>query len=175
MPNAAAGAKSLVGAGRLVAYGAGGSLITIPDRHKLVCSYLDYFGGLAWVGRGAVYVQLGCHPQTSRGQPSAGQQRLVAVTAWLGGLLAADAGNGTHSLCANETFLFGYKVGDFGDATNWPTPGEIAHKSVQVRTQSRPGEQDKALADLPVLLRCWECWLSQAIWGPECQCRGSQE
>lgn len=40
MPNAAAGAKILVGAGMLVAYGAGGSLITIPDQHKLVCSYL---------------------------------------------------------------------------------------------------------------------------------------
>uniref|UniRef100_A0A1D5QA34 La ribonucleoprotein 1, translational regulator n=1 Tax=Macaca mulatta TaxID=9544 RepID=A0A1D5QA34_MACMU len=25
----------------------------------------------------------------------------------------------------------GSKVGDFGDAINWPTPGEIAHKSVQ--------------------------------------------
>lgn len=24
------------------------------------------------------------------------------------------------------------QVGDFGDAINWPTPGEIAHKSVQV-------------------------------------------
>lgn len=24
------------------------------------------------------------------------------------------------------------QVGDFGDAVNWPTPGEIAHKSVQV-------------------------------------------
>lgn len=33
-------------------------------------------------------------------------------------------------------FSFVYKVGDFGDATNWPTPGEIAHKSVQVRRQN---------------------------------------
>lgn len=24
------------------------------------------------------------------------------------------------------------QVGDFGDAINWPTPGEIAHKSAQV-------------------------------------------
>ena len=26
------------------------------------------------------------------------------------------------------------QVGDFGDAVNWPTPGEKAHKSVQVPT-----------------------------------------
>lgn len=100
---------------------------------------------------------------------------MAAVTVWLKGLLAADAGNSTHGLCTNETFLFGYKVGDFGDATNWPTPGEIAHKSVQVRTHNSSGEQDKALADLPVPLWCWERWLSQAIWGPECQHGGSQE
>lgn len=120
-------------------------------------------------------MQPGCHPQTSQGQPSAGQWWVVSVTVWLEGLLAADAGNGTCSLCANETFLFGYKVGDFGDATNWPTPGEIAHKSIQVRTQNRPGKQDKALAELPGPLRCWESWLSRAIWGPECHHGGSQE
>nr|XP_025034850.1 la-related protein 1 [Pelodiscus sinensis] len=33
---------------------------------------------------------------------------------------------------ANPRQRKGSKVGDFGDATNWPTPGEIAHKSVQV-------------------------------------------
>ena len=77
---------------------------------------------------------------------------MVAVTVWLEGLLAADAGSSTCSLCTNETFLFEYKVGDFGDATNWPTPGEIAHKSVQVRTQNYPSDQNKALADLPVPL-----------------------
>lgn len=77
---------------------------------------------------------------------------MVAVTVWLEGLLAADAGNGTRSLWTNVTFLFGYKVGDFGDATNWPTPGEIAHKSVQVRKQNCSGQRDKALADLPVPL-----------------------
>uniref|UniRef100_A0A8C6XR28 La ribonucleoprotein 1, translational regulator n=1 Tax=Naja naja TaxID=35670 RepID=A0A8C6XR28_NAJNA len=27
------------------------------------------------------------------------------------------------------------EVGDFGDATNWPTPGEIAHKSIQQLSQ----------------------------------------
>ncbi|OPJ88062.1 la-related protein 1 [Patagioenas fasciata monilis] len=32
---------------------------------------------------------------------------------------------------ANPRQRKGSKVGDFGDATNWPTPGEIAHKSVQ--------------------------------------------
>lgn len=30
------------------------------------------------------------------------------------------------------TFKIIYKVGDFGDANNWPTPGEIATKEVQV-------------------------------------------
>lgn len=29
------------------------------------------------------------------------------------------------------------QVGDFGDAVNWPTPGEIAHKSVQVSLWGR--------------------------------------
>lgn len=60
----------------------------------------------------------------------------MAVTAQLGGLLTADAENDIHSLITNGTILFVYKVGDFGDATNWPTPGEIAHKSVQVRRQN---------------------------------------
>ncbi|XP_038269336.1 la-related protein 1 isoform X4 [Dermochelys coriacea] len=32
---------------------------------------------------------------------------------------------------ANPRQRKGSKVGDFGDATNWPTPGEIAHKSIQ--------------------------------------------
>lgn len=74
------------------------------------------------------------------------------MTLWLEGLLGTDAGNSICCLCTNETFLFGYKVGDFGDATNWPTPGEIAHKSVQVRTQNH-SEQDKALADFHVPLK----------------------
>lgn len=90
----------MVGAERLVVYGAAGSLSTTPYRHQV------------------------CLMQ----------------------------GIGICSLCTNKTFFFGYKVGDFGDATNWPTPGEIAHKSVQVRTQNHSNEQDKALADLPVLL-----------------------
>uniref|UniRef100_A0A452J4I2 HTH La-type RNA-binding domain-containing protein n=1 Tax=Gopherus agassizii TaxID=38772 RepID=A0A452J4I2_9SAUR len=32
---------------------------------------------------------------------------------------------------ANPRQRKGSKVGDFGDATNWPTPGEIAHKTIQ--------------------------------------------
>lgn len=31
------------------------------------------------------------------------------------------------------------QVGDFGDAINWPTPGEIAHKSVQVSEEGLAG------------------------------------
>lgn len=81
-------------------------------------------------------MQFGCDAQTSWGQLFAGHRWVMAMAGSLGGLLAADPGNGTRRLCANETFLFGYKVGDFGDATNWPTPGEIAHKSVQVRTHN---------------------------------------
>ncbi|PKU38357.1 hypothetical protein llap_11339 [Limosa lapponica baueri] len=37
---------------------------------------------------------------------------------------------------ANPRQRKGSKVGDFGDATNWPTPGEIAHKSVQIDMKS---------------------------------------
>ncbi|XP_075458268.1 la-related protein 1 isoform X1 [Ascaphus truei] len=32
----------------------------------------------------------------------------------------------------------GSKVGDFGDATNWPTPGEIAHKSMPPPSKIQP-------------------------------------
>lgn len=40
----------------LVAYGAGGSLITIPDQHKLVCSYLGLNWGPCLGGeRGCIY------------------------------------------------------------------------------------------------------------------------
>lgn len=89
-------------------------------------------------------MQFGCDAQTSWGQLFAGHWRVMAMAACLGGLLAADPGNGTHSLRTNETFFFGHKVGDFGDATNWPTPGEIAHKSVQVRTQNPQPSSDRA-------------------------------
>lgn len=42
-----------------------------------------------------------------------------------------------HECCVKHDVLlcvcvFEKKVGDFGDATNWPTPGEIATKEVQV-------------------------------------------
>ncbi|KAJ8348006.1 hypothetical protein SKAU_G00265950 [Synaphobranchus kaupii] len=33
----------------------------------------------------------------------------------------------------------GGKVGDFGDANNWPTPGEIATKDMQIQSVPRPG------------------------------------
>lgn len=89
-------------------------------------------------------MQFGCDAQTSWGQLFAGHRWVMAMAACLGGLLAADPGNGTRRLCTNETFLFGYKVGDFGDATNWPTPGEIAHKSVQVRTHNPQLVSDRA-------------------------------
>ncbi|RMB96681.1 hypothetical protein DUI87_26746 [Hirundo rustica rustica] len=39
---------------------------------------------------------------------------------------------------ANPRQRKGSKVGDFGDATNWPTPGEIAHKSVQQPHKAPP-------------------------------------
>lgn len=34
------------------------------------------------------------------------------------------------------------QVGDFGDAINWPTPGEIAHKSVQVSQRGGMGRME---------------------------------
>lgn len=37
------------------------------------------------------------------------------------------------------------QVGDFGDAINWPTPGEIAHKSVQVSLGGGTGRTDLCL------------------------------
>nr|XP_048716756.1 la-related protein 1 isoform X4 [Caretta caretta] len=39
---------------------------------------------------------------------------------------------------ANPRQRKGSKVGDFGDATNWPTPGEIAHKSIQQPPKPQP-------------------------------------
>ncbi|KAG9351931.1 hypothetical protein JZ751_023182 [Albula glossodonta] len=33
----------------------------------------------------------------------------------------------------------GGKVGDFGDANNWPTPGEIATKDMQIQSVTRTG------------------------------------
>lgn len=39
----------------------------------------------------------------------------------------------TGRVILSEAFIdYALQVGDFGDAINWPTPGEIAHKSVQV-------------------------------------------
>lgn len=134
VPNAAAGAKSLVGAGRLVE----ASLQSV--RPKLVCSYLGLIWGPCLGG------EKGCE------YAAAEQQWVVAVTVWLKGHKLLIQGKISCSLCTNETFLFVYKVGDFGDATNWPTPGEIAHKSVQVRKQNCSGEQDMAFADLTVPL-----------------------
>lgn len=37
------------------------------------------------------------------------------------------------------------QVGDFGDAINWPTPGEIAHKSVQVSLRKGMGRMELCL------------------------------
>lgn len=37
------------------------------------------------------------------------------------------------------------QVGDFGDAINWPTPGEIAHKSVQVSLRKGMGRMELSL------------------------------
>lgn len=105
-------------------------------------------------------MQFGGDAQTSWGQLFAGHRWVMATAACLGGLLAADPGNGTRRLCTNETFLFGYKVGDFGDATNWPTPGEIAHKSVQVRTYNPQLVSDQQyfapLVACPGRLRAWQ-------------------
>nr|XP_032627527.1 la-related protein 1 isoform X1 [Chelonoidis abingdonii] len=39
---------------------------------------------------------------------------------------------------ANPRQRKGSKVGDFGDATNWPTPGEIAHKTIQQPPKPQP-------------------------------------
>lgn len=61
VPNVDAGAKGLMGAGRLVAYGAaGGSLIIILGRHKLVCSYM---GALLGWGEGLCICSLGVTPR----------------------------------------------------------------------------------------------------------------
>lgn len=38
-----------------------------------------------------------------------------------------------------------FQVGDFGDAINWPTPGEIAHKSVQVSLRRGMGRMELCL------------------------------
>jgi len=59
MPNAAAGPECLVGAGRLAAYWAGGSLLGIPDRQKLVCIYLGLIQGHSLGGERTVCVQFG--------------------------------------------------------------------------------------------------------------------
>ncbi|XP_012585447.1 PREDICTED: la-related protein 1 [Condylura cristata] len=42
----------------------------------------------------------------------------------------------------------GSKVGDFGDAINWPTPGEIAHKSVQPQPKSQPARKPPPKKDM---------------------------
>lgn len=74
MPNAAAGSKILVGAGRQVE-----ASLPVHDRHKLVCSYL----GLIWGP--CLGVEKGCE------YAAAEQQWVVAVTV-AGRPQAADPG-----------------------------------------------------------------------------------